>query len=87
MRTTIDMPDQLFRRAKATASLRGVTLKQFASEAVERELDSNEIGQLARGRPVQLPLVPSKRPGSVAMTPVRVAELLEAEDLDALAGR
>lgn len=38
MRTTIDMPDALFRRTKATAAARGITLKEMIVTAVEREV-------------------------------------------------
>ena len=38
MKTTIDLPDPLFRRAKATAAQRGVSLKRFITEAVEQKL-------------------------------------------------
>lgn len=39
MRTTIDMPDGLFRRTKATAAARGISLKQMIVQAVEHELN------------------------------------------------
>jgi len=35
MRATIDLPDDLFHRAKAAASLRGLTLKQLLVQYVE----------------------------------------------------
>lgn len=38
MRTTIDLPDTLFRKAKATAALRGSTMKELVVRAVEREV-------------------------------------------------
>ena len=38
MKTTIEMPDELFRRAKTTAVARGQTLKQLVTDALEREL-------------------------------------------------
>jgi len=38
MKTTLEMPDKLFRRAKATAAQRGQTLKQLVTAALEREL-------------------------------------------------
>jgi hypothetical protein len=38
MKTTIDLPDPLFRRAKATAAVKGVSLKRFITEAVEQRL-------------------------------------------------
>lgn len=37
MRTTIDLPDALFRRAKATAAVRGVSMKKLVVAAIERE--------------------------------------------------
>ena len=42
MKTTIEIPDALFRRAKARAAERGIPLRQFASNAFERELRSND---------------------------------------------
>lgn len=38
MRTTIDLPDDLFRRAKATAALRGIKLKELFTSIIERDL-------------------------------------------------
>ena len=38
MKTTIEIPDDLFRQAKATALSRGMTLKQLITGAVEHEL-------------------------------------------------
>jgi hypothetical protein len=42
VKTTVELDDRLLRRAKAHAAARGITLKQFLSEAVEQRL------QLAR---------------------------------------
>jgi hypothetical protein len=39
MRTTIEIPDALFRRTKSLAAARGLTLKQFIVTAVEREVE------------------------------------------------
>jgi len=38
MKTTLEMPDDLFRRAKATAAKRGQSLKQLVTAALEHEL-------------------------------------------------
>jgi 3-dehydroquinate synthase class II len=43
-KTTLEMSETLFRRAKAAAASRGQTLKQFVTEALERELGSSESG-------------------------------------------
>ncbi len=38
MKTTLEIPDAIFRRAKARASEQGVPLRQFVSEAVAEKL-------------------------------------------------
>lgn len=38
MKTTVELPDAMFRRAKAVAAGRGMTLKRFFTEAVEEKL-------------------------------------------------
>jgi hypothetical protein len=56
MRTTIDMPDALFRRTKALAAARGVTLKQIIISAVEREI--SPAGSLRTGKQrTRLPVI------------------------------
>jgi hypothetical protein len=40
MKTTIEIPDVLFRRAKSKAAERSQTLKQFVSEALQEKLGS-----------------------------------------------
>jgi len=38
VKTTVEIPDRLFRRAKARAAERGQTLKEFLSEALQEKL-------------------------------------------------
>ena len=38
MKTTVELPDATFRRAKALAAGRGMTLKRFFTEALEEQL-------------------------------------------------
>ncbi|MBV6431016.1 MAG: hypothetical protein IANPNBLG_01138 [Bryobacteraceae bacterium] len=57
MRTTIDLPDQLFRQAKATAALRGTTLKNLVVAAIEREIVAGGPEAGGRRRRMRLPLV------------------------------
>ena len=51
MKTTVEIPDAMFRRAKAYAAVNGMTLKQFFSEALEEKLrrcvDGPAAGQVA----------------------------------------
>jgi hypothetical protein len=38
MKTTLEIPDVLFRRAKSVAAERGIPLRQFVTEAVQEKL-------------------------------------------------
>jgi len=38
VKTTLEMPDLIFRQAKAKAAEQGIPLRQFVTEAVENEL-------------------------------------------------
>ena len=58
MRTTIDMPDTLFRKTKAVAALRGSSMKDLIVRAVEREVTGGAASNPKRGR-VKLPLIQS----------------------------
>lgn len=45
MKTTLEIPDELFRRAKATAALRGQSLKELVNEALRGHLDHQPPGE------------------------------------------
>jgi hypothetical protein len=47
MKTTIEIADPLFRKAKSTAAERGQSLKQFVAEALQEKL----AGTASKGRP------------------------------------
>jgi len=38
MKTTLEIPDAIFRRAKSAAAQRGIPLRQFVTEAVREKL-------------------------------------------------
>jgi hypothetical protein len=57
MRTTIDLPDALFRKTKAVAALRGSSMKELIIHAVEREVAT--IAPPAKRKRVKLPLISS----------------------------
>ena len=42
MKTTLEIPDPLFRMAKATAAQHGQTLKQFVTEAMREKLGARK---------------------------------------------
>ena len=41
MKTTLEIPDQVFRKAKARAAERGIPFRQFVTEAVEEKLTAS----------------------------------------------
>lgn len=47
MKTTIELPDALFRRAKAEAATQGIPLKRLVQDAIERRLASSAAGSAA----------------------------------------
>jgi hypothetical protein len=43
MKTTLEIPDAIFRRAKSKAAERGVALRQFVTEAVQEKLAESRL--------------------------------------------
>jgi hypothetical protein len=50
VKTTLEVPDAVFRRAKATAAERGQSLKAFVTEALQEKLSGAAKGR-AQGPP------------------------------------
>ena len=48
MKTTIEVPDELFRQTKATAALRGESLKEFVTAALRAQLERQAPGGSTR---------------------------------------
>ena len=55
MRTTVDLPDPLYKRVKAEAALHGMKLRDFITRALEQALAGSS--QKTKSRRVRLPLV------------------------------
>ena len=60
MRTTVDIPDELFRRAKSEAALRGRKLKDLVEEGLRLVLKNEKPAEMAEKKS---PVKP--RPGSL----------------------
>ncbi|MBA2659012.1 MAG: hypothetical protein H0U72_05560 [Nitrosospira sp.] len=56
MKTTIEMPDDLFRQAKAVAALRGQSMKQFVTQSIMASLHN----------PINAPSIPDGAADTVA---------------------
>ena len=52
MRTTIELPDDLLKRAKSASALKGQSLKDFFIEAVEQKL----VPPVKKGR-IEIPVI------------------------------
>jgi hypothetical protein len=72
VRTTIDLPDPLFRELKAVAAHRGTSLKNLIRGAVEEEIRKNAR---KTGRRVKFPLLDSREPGSLKITNAEIEDL------------
>ncbi|MGE4181526.1 MAG: hypothetical protein AB7J34_17020 [Limisphaerales bacterium] len=79
MRTTLDLPDDLLRRAKIAAVERGTTLREFVGQALSRELDLNSEGATRSPR-VRFPIFESKAPGTLKVAPEDLSRIEAEED-------
>jgi hypothetical protein len=73
MRTTIDLPDDLFRQVKSKAALRGETLKEFVRAVIEKEISTEAPKNSFR---VKFPLIKSKKPKTLSLTNAEIENLL-----------
>ena len=74
MRTTLDLPDELFRELKATAARRGTSLKTLLRNAVEHELARTAVPR--NEHRVRFPILDSSEPGALDPTNADLEELL-----------
>ena len=74
MRTTVDIPDPLYRELKSRAALRGCSVKELILRGVRAELKS-QPGSESRSR-IEFPLIKSKRKTPLKLTNRQINELL-----------
>jgi hypothetical protein len=58
MRTTLDIPDHLFKRVKLRSVHESITLKQFLNRAIERELESPPKSAQPKSAAWTIPVAP-----------------------------
>jgi predicted DNA-binding ribbon-helix-helix protein len=71
VRTTVDIPDALYRRLKSSAAEQGCSVKELIMRGVESQLDNRN-----RSNRVRLPIVRSKRSGALHLTNERIYEII-----------
>lgn len=72
MRTTIDIPNPLYRRIKARAAHEGRSAKTLILLAVEQSLAT----PASPGHRVTLPIVPSKKPHAMQLDNARIYDVI-----------
>jgi hypothetical protein len=80
MKTTIDIPDDLFREAKARAALDGVKLKDLVTEALRQRL---RAGAKRKRHRTKFPIIegdPTAPPLTTEMVQAALAQMEREED-------
>ena len=80
MKTTLDLPDEMVRRAKIAAVERDTTLRGLVGKALARELDLPEPSVPFRRR-VTFPIFSSRAPGTLDLTHADLARVEAKEDI------
>jgi len=73
MRTTVDIPDSLYQELKTKAIREKRSIKELIVRSVETEV---RLASKKKRRRVVLPLVPSKRPGSLEIDNEKIHDLI-----------
>jgi len=73
MRTTVDIPDPIYRRLKTRAASEGSSAKELILRGVEKILKGD--GRRARKK-VKLPIVRCRRPGRVRLDNAKIYEII-----------
>jgi hypothetical protein len=73
MRTTVDIPDPVYRRLKSRAASEGSSAKQLILLGVKHVL---RVGRRKSRRRVKLPIVRSKRPGTLELDNAKIFEII-----------
>jgi hypothetical protein len=87
MRTTIDLPDEVYRTLKARAAFRGTTLKDLVQQLIEQALSQADGPERSNKTRPPLPvIIPSTGVPLPALSPEELGKFEEEEDLERLAG-
>lgn len=73
MRTTVDIPDPLYREIKIHAAHEGRSIREVILEGVEMRLRAKRKDPAAK--PFKVPVIKSKRPGTLNLTNEQIDEL------------
>jgi predicted DNA-binding ribbon-helix-helix protein len=74
MRTTVDIPDPVYRRLKTAAAQRGCSVKELVLRGVKAELEGGKA--VRKAKTIRLPIIDSKRPGWLRLSNHQINEIL-----------
>lgn len=81
MRTTFELPDELYRTLKTRAAISGVTMRELVQRLIEQGLREPAVAPTSRERPDPPVIVPATgRP--ISINPDDFRHLEEADDLE-----
>jgi hypothetical protein len=75
MRTTIELPESVYRQSQKIARLRGFSVEQFLIETLERALQA-EPPSAGESRRIDFPLIFSSHPGTLDLADFDFDDLL-----------
>jgi hypothetical protein len=76
MRTTVDIPDPLYREIKIRAASEGTTVREIILEGVAERLRTGRAAAKQDDRP-RFPVIRSSRPGSLVIDNEAIYDLID----------
>ena len=73
MRTTIDIPDELYRRLKVKAAVDGETVREIALRGIQREIGEQAVKPVRR---LSEPVLKSYAAGSIRIDNEQIYDLI-----------
>jgi hypothetical protein len=74
MRTTVDIPDPMYRQLKARAAREGSSAKKFILRTLAEALRGSS--RKPSGKRVKSPLIPSRQPGTLQIDNAAIDDIL-----------
>ena len=73
MRTTVDIPDETYRRLKVKAASEGRPVRQIVLRGIQREMESPAVKPVKR---LKKPILKSHKPGSIRIDSEQIYDLI-----------
>ena len=76
MRTTVELPEGVYRRTEQMAQASGVSVDALISDVLERELGAKDYSPIPTQSRVKLPIIVSNQPGTMDLNDFDFDDLL-----------